>query len=279
MIQIPAFANKSDLFGWLVANKSLLIAQKTSAIKNADAVIQSIDFLNEREDDVIKSDEVVPVQATKLFVRSVVNTTKLFDSHLDVHIDQLWNKSLKETKQNYLVQEHNFGFAGIISRNVKAFAKQMTWASLNYNYEGSTQALVYDSILTRKASWPLGVDMFELYRTKEVNQHSVGMRYVKMDFAVNDERYEKEFAVWNKYFEVIANKEAVIDNGYFWPVTEAKNIEGSAVVRGANFATPTVSIQEVKSEPGAPTRKKTEPVKSTLKASDLMEFYKPSKHI
>ena len=270
MITLPEFADKSKLIDYLIANKSALIRQKKSATKEADSVSYVIQFVD--KDEAIKAD-MIPAEATQIKVRSIINTTKLFDSHGDVHFDQLWNKSLKDNKDNYLVKQHQFNFEGIISDNVKAFTKQMTWHELGINYEGKTQALIFDSIIDKSES-PF---MFEKYRTGKVKQHSVGMQYVKMELAVNDDRYEKEFATWEKYFEEIANKEEVLEEGFFWAITEAKIIEGSAVVKGSNWATPTTSIQQTKGQPGAPTDP-TEPPKA-LKASELIQNYNPLKHI
>jgi len=244
MITIPNYEDKEDLYDWLIANKGLLINQKKSAIKYADAISYMVPLVSEKG-DVIKA-EAIPATATKIKVRSIINTTKLFDSHQDVHIDQLWNKSLKENKDNYLVNQHNFSFEGIISDSVKAFVKQMTWAELGYGgFEGTTQALVYDSVID-KADSPF---MFDKYKRGQVKNHSVGMRYVKIDMAINDDRYEKEKAIWDKYYSIIANKADVDQVGYFWAVTEAKNIEGSAVVKGSNFVTPTYSVAETKGQP------------------------------
>ena len=39
---------------------------------------------------------------------------------------------------------------------------------------------------------------------------------------------------------VLTNKESIID-GYFWAVTEAKYLEGSAVPFGSNVMTPTLN--------------------------------------
>lgn len=264
MISIPDFPEKSALIDWLISNKSALIAQKKNSIKQADALLHQSFFVTEKGDSIIKA-ESIPAEVTKLKVRSIINTTKIFDSHSDVHIDQLWNKSLKETKDNYLVKEHNFSFDGIISDNVKAFTKQMTWQELGFNYSGYTQALIYDSVISKVDS----LDMFDRYRAGKVKQHSVGMRYVKLYLAVNDERYEKEFEVWSKYYDVIVNKNDVDEQGYFWAVTEAKNIEGSAVVRGSNWATPTQSVQESKDQPVTTTG--LEPSKDTLKKKALVQ--------
>jgi len=271
MLTTPQFSDRLKLYDWLVDNKSLLIAQKKSTIKHADAFSGKVSFILDDDRTVVTKADLIPSTVTKLKVRSIINTTKLFDSHEDVHIDQMWNKSIKETIDNYLVKQHDFSFDGIISENVKVFTKQMTWHELNYNYDGSTQALVYDSIIDREDMSDNTKTMFDAYRRGRVKQHSVGMRYVALTFALNDERYEEDFTVWNKYFPIIANKEDALNNGYFWAITEGKNIEGSAVVRGANFVTPTYSV-EAKTEPSTDT--KVEPVKS-IQASELVKMYQP----
>src|SRR6478735_1864222 len=115
MIAIPDISDKRRLNDWLVKNKSLLMTQKKSVMKFADSVSSFFFFVDEKDLAEKAGEAVVPADATKIKVRSIVNTTKLFDSHGDVHIDQLWNKSLKETKNHFLVKEHNFSFDGIIS--------------------------------------------------------------------------------------------------------------------------------------------------------------------
>lgn len=265
-MNIPAFSKKADLFKWLSENKSALIAQKKATLKHADAFSAPSLLVND-SGEAIKN-EVISDGAKKIKVRSIINTTKILDGHGDVHIDQLWNKSLKETKDNYLVNQHNFTFEGIISDQVHAFAKQMTWKELGYDYPGNTQALVYDSVISKEDS-PY---MFDMYRKGKVKQHSVGMRYVKVDLAINDTDYEKEYAIWEKYFPQIVNSSDAEEQGYFFAVTEAKHIEGSAVVRGSNFATPTFSIEE-KREPLRDTPE--EPLRDTprLDAEKLLRNY------
>jgi hypothetical protein len=269
---IPAFEDKAELFKWLHANKSMLIAQKKSVTKHADAVTYVPETIFEDKDMVsLKAfDNLIPPDATQLKIRAIINTTKLFDSHSDVHIDGLWNKSIREnTSGNFLVNQHNFTFEGVLSDNVKVSAMQMSWAELGFSYPGFTQALVYDAIFD-KSDNPL---MFEKYRTGKVKQHSVGMQYIKLDMAINDEKYHTEKGIWDKYIDVVVNQQEAIDQGYFWAVTEAKNHEGSAVLRGANFATPTQSIQQIKIEPVKATQQ-PEPVKATpFDISKMLNHY------
>jgi len=270
-MNIPDFQDKRQLIDWVINNKSVLIAQKKSTVKHADAISYVPQLVNELG-LATKAEGVISETASKIKVRSIINTTKLFDSHGDVHIDQLWNKSLKETKDFYLVNQHNFSFEGIISDNVKAFVKQINWTDLGYDYAGQTQGLVFDSTISKSES----PEMFARYSQGKVKNHSVGMRYVKVALGVNDERYEEENKVWNKYYPDIVNKEDVDEVGYFWAVTEAKVIEGSAVVRGSNFATPTQSVEE--KQPGQPTEDKEPLINTPLDYVSLVkEFYQPKK--
>ena len=55
--------------------------------------------------------------------------------------------------------------------------------------------------------------------------------------------YSSEKANWDKYYPMVANKELADQKGFFWAVTEAKVIEGSAVVKGSNECTPVMEIE------------------------------------
>lgn len=265
MVTIPEFSDLAKKHEWLIANKRSIIEQKKATMKMADAVFARM-FLMDKDDTAIKA-EAVPKDTRSIKVVSIINTTKLFDSHGDVHIDGLWNKSIKENKQNYLVKEHRFNFDGIISDDVKATVQDMAWKDLGFDYQGKTQALVYTSTIddTDKTG------MFERYKANKVPQHSVGMRYVKMALAVDNKKYPEEQKAWKDYYDMIANKAEVDEAGYFWAILEAKNIEGSAVLRGSNFATPTISVQESKDEPGSSTH--DEPYYNTLKFPEVSSLY------
>lgn len=274
MLEVPHFEDKALLIDWLITNKSSLIAQKKSVVKYADAISYTAPMVNDKG-DVCKAD-TIPADAKNIKVRSIINTTNLMDSHSDVHIDQLWNKSLKDNKDIYLCQEHNFSYSGIISDKVHAFAKQTTFKDLGIDLPGNTQALVFDSIIdTGKATFGQqggAVNMADRYKSGMVKNHSVGMRYVTLHLCVNDDRYDKEFANWNKYIDQVANKQDAEDQGYFWAVTEAKVIEGSAVIKGSNYATPTTSVEAAKG-----TSTDIEPVIATQKNESIFKQLKLQK--
>ena len=230
------------MFKALRENKADLIATKKMAVKEADAIV-IVPPVSNTEGEVIKAEEVELESLDKIKAELVINTTSILDSHSDVHIKGIWKKSVKEIKKPYLLQEHRMKFDHIITDDVTASVKVMTWKELGFKFEGDTEALVFDAVISKNRN----EFMFDQYAKGFVKEHSVGMRYVSLELAINSEsKYDKEEKkVWDKHIETIANKEVAENQGYFWAVTQAKIIEGSAVVKGSNFATPTISVEAV----------------------------------
>jgi len=237
------FATKEDLFTALRENKSLLIAQKKMITKQADSAFHYVGIENEKG-EIIKAELTNEADISKLKGVLVINTTNLLDSHGDVHLKGIWKKSVKEQKNILLLQEHKMTFDHIISDSVSAKVKTMNWKDLGFELEGDTEALIFDTEIDKNRN----EFMFSQYSKGYVKEHSVGMRYVKLELAINSEsKWDvEEKAAWDKYYPEIANKELADQRMYFWAVPEAKVIEGSAVVKGSNFATPTISISAVK---------------------------------
>lgn len=258
------FESKDELFKALVDNKAELIATKKMQTKEADAVFN----ITKSEENTIgianKAESNSSSEPNKLKLKLVINTTNLLDSHSDVHIKGIWNKSVKEQKNLYLLQEHQMKFDSIISDNITAKVETMKWKDLGFNYTGETEALVFETTIDKNRN----SFMFDQYLQGFVKNHSVGMRYVKIELAVNSESkwYREEKEIWDKYISQVANKEDVEAQGYFWAVTEAKIIEGSAVVRGSNIATPTISVEAVED-----TSSKQEPSRDTQKAEEMLK--------
>ena len=240
MIQVAEFPNKEfenkeDLFKALIENKKELISIKKSITKNADAVSYGyIETIKSGANKAIASSDL----PQELSVKVVINTTNFLDSHGDVHIDGIWNKSVKDNKSFLHLQEHDRSFDKIITDNAKASIQSMTWKELGFSYSGSTQALIFESTIDKLRNG----FMLKQYANGWVKNHSVGMRYVQIELAINSEAdYDKEYKdMWDEYYPIIANKEVADERGYFWVVKEAKIIEGSAVVMGSNSATPTL---------------------------------------
>lgn len=263
-LEVPNYKHKSDLFKFLIDNKDTLIAQKKSITKEADGILFLNTFFNKEK--AIKANEPIDLNADSLKVRAIINTTNYYDSHMDVHIPGLWKKTLKENKMIMHIQEHKSReFDKIISEGnlLKSYTKNYSWKELGYNWDGETEALVFDSVIKETGKKPRNPFMFEQYANGYVKNHSVGMRYVKLVMCVNDESYGAEYEAWEKYYPMIVNPDEVDKRGYFWAVTEGKVIEGSAVPIGSNIITPTLD-NNIKNEPSYDTHKQNnEPQKST----------------
>jgi hypothetical protein len=234
------FESKEELFRELVANKKQLISLKKSVTKEADAV--SYGYVeNISKNNVNKAIASADLPNT-LDVKVVINTTNFLDSHGDVHVNGIWNKSISDNKTFLHLQEHERDFDKVISDNAKGYVQSMTWKQLGLPYEGKTEALIFESTIDRLRNG----FMLKQYANGWVKNHSVGMRYVQLELAINSEAdYDKEYKdLWDEYYPVIANKEVADERGYFWLVKEAKIVEGSAVVRGSNSATPTLEMKD-----------------------------------
>ena len=246
---IPTFQNKDELYEYLKLNKDLLVRQKKSQMKYADAI--SFNQIADESEVVEKGmHNGVEEDPKKLRVKAVINTTNIMDSHDDVHFPNLWKKSLSENKNILHLQEHQMQFDKLISDKVNAYTENISWSKMGYPYEGKSQALIFDSEIDVEDNGY----MFEQYKKGRVRNHSVGMQYVKVSLAVNskDSAFKEEKDTWNKYIDSIVNKEVAEEKGYFFAVTEAKVIEGSAVLVGSNRATPTLSVSEAEKELAIP---------------------------
>ena len=234
------FSTKEKAFKFLCENKKLIIAQKKAMIKESD----SLPYFGtiEAEKEVIKAVNYETLKDSKFIkVVAVSNACNYYDSHGDVSIKGSWNRTAKNTKDGFHLQEHQMKFDKMISNNVKFTVENKTWKELGYDYEGETECLVMYSEVDKEDN----EYMFKQYIKGKVKNHSAGLRYVDVEFAINSEAdwAKEEKAVWDKYYSSIVNKEDVDERGYFLAVKEQKIIENSAVLKGSNPATPTISVE------------------------------------
>lgn len=255
---IPKFDTKKELTDYLIERKEFLIKEKRSEIKHSDVVEYSPELIN-----VSKAEK-----GESLKVSVAINTANVLDSHGDVHMNGIWNKTVKENKNPYLLQEHQMKFDKIISDKVTAKVETMNWKALGVNAVGSTDVLVFDAELDEDRN-PF---MVKQYRKGWVKNHSVGMQYVKIKLAINDPEAKEEFEEWTKTIDKIVNKEMAEKLGYYFTVYEAKMIEGSAVPIGSNTVTPTLSMSDKDIEPSKDTQDKEEKPSDDTSQDSL--FYK-----
>ncbi len=171
------FESKKEMLDFVKANKDTLIAQKKLEIKHG-ADVPNIQVS-------VSKAEKAEVEKNEMTVKAIINTTNVIDSHGDLHVDGIWNKSVKENKRIFFLQEHKNDFDHIIShpQDVKAYVEETSFKDLGYALDGSTQALVFEA----KVKKSVNERMFSLYKDGYVSNHSVGMRYIKVLLAVDTE--------------------------------------------------------------------------------------------
>lgn len=260
-----------ELFAYLVKHKAEIIDMKKSIVKTAD-VAELNPLLSQKM--ISKADKSYLFEnneeAGTLKRTIIANTYNWLDSHDDVHINNLFAKSIQErgSKAPHL-HDHEFKLSAKVGKPIKYEEREISWKELSIDITGSTMSLFLESEIKRS----LNEQVYEAYLSNEIDQHSVGMRYVKVELAVNDEDYKEEYKVWKAYIDRIGNKEKAEKQGYFFAIKEAVLIETSAVLLGANELTPTMGNKIF--QPSKDTDKKAEPVKSTpLNVKEILNHYK-----
>jgi len=254
---IPANLTGKELFDFCVKNEQLIFHAKKSEIKKADGLYVPNYFVDDKGALVVKAANerpMIPDDANKLKVDVVINTSNYFDSHWDVHIPGLWNKSISDMRGKgfYLLEAHGRDFDDVIGEGLKASAKKIAWKDLGFDFTGITEALMFSGEIEKGRN----EFMFDQYRKGYVKQHSVGMRYVKLVTCINDDDYPVQKENWDKYITQVVNRADAEESGIFWAVLEAKCIEGSAVLFGSNDITPTYNVEDAstgKEQPGNST--------------------------
>ena len=252
-MKLPKFETKKEKFDYLVKNKTELIELKKSAVKYSDICITPTDeVVSKAMNTEYKDDPSKGVITRKI----IANTYNWLDSHGDVHVGNTFAKSIKEraTKVFHL-HDHKHEVTAKVGRTKEIEEVLVKWSDLGVNKEGETTVLMATSEISEK----LNKDVYGQYLDKEIDQHSVGMIYVKMSLAIDDEEYKEEKSTWDKVYPKLGNPEKADEDKYFWVVEEAKLIEYSAVLFGSNELTPTVeNIEPLKNtqkeEPNEPTK-------------------------
>jgi uncharacterized protein Veg len=261
------------LFNYLKENKESIIATKRSMPITADPFAINVDQETYKSDFIVKNDVEKNDDPSTLVVKVVANTSMFCDSHADVLAEDCWKKTIKENGvrgKNIIshIHDHKHEIGAKIGKVLDIRTEVLNLKKMGVKTDiQEAQALIFETEL-RKDFNP---KLFNLYKAGEVNQHSIGMQYVKMDLAVNDESddFKQEYKVWKKHIDKIINRNDVEKNGFFWYVSEIKLFENSAVLFGANSLTPTLGKAIDEPEQSTQDINKDEPEQSTQEKSKL----------
>jgi hypothetical protein len=271
-LQDKEFSTKEELFAELKANKDLIIDAKKSEIykscdKGQSIVSKSLDLLQFSEQNkAIKIDDN--------FYYFAVNSTRILDSHDDLHVDGIWKKSVQEIQgKNYFVEDHELEISKVITRkeHIEIFTAKVPFSLIGKSYQGNTEILVYkiakNQIKNDKVKeWLESGDSIEC---------SVRMQYVTILLALDSNNPEDatEKKNYDDYVDLIANKSDFEYIPYFFVIKEAKNVKESSLVPfGSNSATGVVQNKIEKNEADPITSETIEPLEDTHnKANELLK--------
>jgi hypothetical protein len=246
-VVIPENLTGKELFKFLIANKSNLVAAKKAAIKTTDSVLFDAAIITPAKtatqkaggDDGSAPPVDVPGMRT-VDVKVVANTAWYCDSQMDVLTDKSYEKSVKE-KGNLIphIADHIRKSTNHVGDVKAVYTQSVSLKELGYKGSGSTTALIFETTVREDYN----ADTYKFYKNGKIKQHSIGLIYVSIGLCINDKESLPEYELWNKYYDKVINKDVVDERGYFWIVPEVKIMENSCVLFGSNELTPTLDAK------------------------------------
>ena len=248
--------NRAERIKDAIANKAEHIDMKKATVKNSDACGFTV--------PVAKTDETKSAPTNKevagVINKTIVGNTYLWmDSHKDVHVAGCFVKSINERKDKiFHLHDHEYKLTAKVGKPLDIYEKEIAWKDLGIQKGGMTTALMMDTEIRKDYNSRI----FDAYKSGEIDQHSVGMQYVKLELAADDESDEDAKKLWDTYLPQLANKDVAEAEGFFFVVKEAKLREISGVLLGSNTVTPTLETKaiepsDVDTQPTEPTEQDT----------------------
>lgn len=244
-----SFKTQKDLFKYLVNEREEILAQKKSIVKRAEGSLSITLPVEHLEEFATKGTKPIyenDKEAGILKRTVVANTYWWMDSHSDVHLGRGDDENGKAVFTNTIkgrankippIDQHNMSLDGKMGKTLNLYEAPISWRALGVGKTGMTEALFAEAQIEKERN----ERRYKDYLNDEIDQHSVGMRYIDIQLAVNDEEYSpKGHELFKKFIGKIGNRQAAEKQGYFFPVAEAYLAEYSAVISGSNELTPTM---------------------------------------
>jgi len=257
------YSTKEELFKDLKDNLDFIVDAKKSKIqksceKGLSVTCKSLDLLK-------FTDQLKGIKIDDNFYYIAVNSTRVLDSHEDLHIDGLWKKSIKEQQgKNYLVTDHDLEIKSVVVRkeHIEIFTAKIPFSLIGKPYDGDTEVLIYKFAKDKVKDETVK----EWLESGDAIEGSVRMQYVTFALCIdsNDPDDATAKANYDQYYPLIANKDEFDYIYYFFAIKEAKNVrESSLVVFGSNSVTGQItdnkqaekSLDTNKEEPSDDTQK------------------------
>jgi hypothetical protein len=246
--------------GDVKANINKLIAEKKVTLKLTQSISNRyVDSKDDLTDKALFTKNTDNLDTGELNRTILANIYYWMDSHEDVHVKNTFKKSIEERKgQIEFFHDHENKVVARIGKINDIYEKRVDWGDLGINVTGKTTALMADVTFLER----LNESTYNQVLNEEINQYSVGMRYVIYKFAMrsDDPDLKEQNDEYNKHIDLIGNKQKVEEQGYYFAIYEAKLIEVSAVTRGSNELTCTLPNQSKKSEVEEPSNDTQQPI-------------------
>lgn len=265
------FKTKKELFKCLKANEREIISLKKSNIHKSFEKGQ-LSYLNLDSNKIIGAEKNIGFEAKKDYIYPVISTTNYYDTHKDVHFRGSMTKTTSEQQGKvYYALDHKLEYDNILAwqKDVKMFVSEIPWGLVNKNYEGTTEALIFEihkDKIRRKSI------IEDIENKNSEFQNSIRMIYYKVTMGINDSdpEFKENKDYYEKKIDLIANKEDVEKDGYFFGIEELGIVkEGSLVVAGGSNDATSIYYTENKTEAVNDTSENNEPSDDTQK---LVEF-------
>jgi phage head maturation protease len=113
------------------------------------------------------------------------------------------------------------------------------------------------------------------YKEGVYDNHSIGFRYRKIEYAKRDSDVAKERNLWNEFYPLALNPKKVDESGYFFVVKEIELFEISVVSFGSNSLTPNLTgkgqdfIKNIKAEINERLESLNEQLKVNVEGEEL----------
>ena len=169
------------------------------------------------------------------------------------------------------LHDHIYQLTAKVGTPQKVYEKEVKWSDLGINKAGKTTVLMMDSNIEKAKN----DQIFGEYKNETIDQHSVGMYYVKINLAMDsdDPEHSQYKETYDQYIDQIGNKAEAEKQGYFYAVKEAKLIEISAVLEGSNILTPTLGVKGIEPSKGTQSNQPTEVTDEEKKGANSSFLY------
>jgi len=249
ILTYPEGLQGKALLQHLHTNKADLIKAKKVGLKFADPVCFGVPADGKAGLFVPKAKAIDMVAPTdedpNLRITVVANMSGWMDSQDDVLLRGCYDKTLRDKGIGFpFLRDHRYSIEAIIAKTEQVYTRDFTPMELGITTSATAnpQGLIFVALLTED----IGDKAYWQYKDGLINQHSIGLRYIRIDLAINDPDFPTEFKTWNQFKGQVLNIQEAEEQGFFWAVQEIELIENSAVVFASNILTPTLVVEEAK---------------------------------